>query len=190
MKTCIALLFCGVLGSAFAADPAPASLMSNTPAATAPTNGFWVQGSLHKWAVPAASHFATVEDIAAPPLALEDIGEYQTWLERLPPRAFAVNGKTGFGIGYGAKAMKTALDNCEAVSHSKCWLYAVDDQVVYAANEAQRIGLGQAGLPDSKLNAVTASAEPVSAPAAPVKVATPAKASRSKTPSEAPAGGA
>ncbi len=88
MKIHIALLLCGVLGSAFAADPAPAQ-----PLVSPPSNGFWVEGNAHKWTVPAATHFASVDDIAAPPLALEDIGEYQTWLERLPPRAFAVNGK-------------------------------------------------------------------------------------------------
>ena len=160
---CLAVL-CAASASAFAADVATA-------------NTYWKPTNPHAWVVPAATHFAAVDDVAAPPIALEDITEYQTWLTRMSPRAFAVSANSGYGIGYGAKAMQQALDNCEVLSKSKCWLYAVDDQVVYAAQEAQRVSLGRAGLPESRLAApvvattvapAAANAKAVVAPTRPV----------------------
>lgn len=144
-------------GHALAADPIQV---------VAPTNNYWKPANAHAWAVPAATHFAALDDEAAPPIGLEDISAYQTWLTRTSPRAFAVSATSGYGVGYGAKAMQQALDNCEALTKNKCWLYAVDEQVVYSAAEPQRIALGRAGLPESKLAAPVVASSWSNAPAA------------------------
>lgn len=159
MKARILLLPAALLlaGHVLAGDPEQA---------VSPSNNYWKPASAHAWAVPAATHFAALDDEAAPPIGLEDISAYQTWLTRTSPRAFAVSANNGYGVGYGAKAMQQALDNCEALTRSKCWLYAVDEQVVYSAAEPQRVALGRAGLPESKLSAPVVASSWSKAPAA------------------------
>ena len=98
----------------------------------------------HRSAVPAATGFAKGEDVSAVPLSEMGKERYRHYLALPAPKAFVIY-KTGAWRFYAedADAMTKALDYCEREA-KPCWLYAVDDVVVWQADETLRIGDRQA----------------------------------------------
>ncbi|HSD39304.1 MAG TPA: hypothetical protein VLC92_17480 [Rhodocyclaceae bacterium] len=87
---------------------------------------------------PNASGFADVKDLAAVPLPQDQLTTYRAFLEKPAPRAFLVT-REGFGRYWlGAAAMEDALSYCERLGEA-CWLYAVDDDVVWQQDVTKRI---------------------------------------------------
>jgi len=87
---------------------------------------------------PPASGFADISDLSAVPLPQEQLMTYRAFLEKPAPRAFVIT-QEGFGRYWlGTSSMEDALSYCERLSEP-CWLYAVDDDVVWQADKARRL---------------------------------------------------
>ncbi len=98
----------------------------------------------HHYMTPPASGFAAADDLAAVPLNDAGKARYAHFRTLPSPKAFAVTEKGGWYFNAGEpEAMATTFQLC-AKAKSKCWLYAVDDQVVWQPDVAARAG--EAGL--------------------------------------------
>ncbi len=87
---------------------------------------------------PAASGFADINDLTAVPLPQDQLMTYRAFLEKPAPRAFVIT-QEGFGRYWlGTSAMEDALSYCERLGEP-CWLYAVDDDVVWQADKNKRL---------------------------------------------------
>lgn len=120
-----------------AAAPAPAAAPTPGPTVViAPAAG-------HRMTPPAATGYAKAHETGKVPF-LDEAGRqrYAEWLLRPTPRAVAVHpsGRAGFASG-NAGAMEAALSQCEQAAGAPCFLYAVDEQVVWSQDPAQRITL-------------------------------------------------
>ena len=92
----------------------------------------------HLYTVPPASDFAKINAVAAVPVSEKGKPRYEHYLTLPKPKAFVVTEKGGWYFNAdNVNAMQTALDYCP--TGLKCWLYAVDDQVVWSADPAKRI---------------------------------------------------
>jgi hypothetical protein len=90
----------------------------------------------HYFQLPEASGFARADDAAAVPVSDAGRARYLHYLGLPVPRAFVVTEKGGWHFSNGnGNAMRTALDACK---RERCWLYAVDDRVVWRAEAAGR----------------------------------------------------
>jgi len=93
----------------------------------------------HRFAIPAATSFAAVGDVAAVPLGAAGRARYEHWLTLPAPKAFAITERGGWYLAASDReAMQTSLDYCRRAA-IKCWLYAVDDRVVWQASVEQRV---------------------------------------------------
>ncbi len=95
----------------------------------------------HTLPVPAKSGYAALDDLEELPTDKPGAKERYAHFLTLPrPRAlvFLDDGSWRFWAD-DPDAMTKALDDCAAAGH-KCWLYAVDDNVVWNADEERRIG--------------------------------------------------
>ena len=93
----------------------------------------------HRYEIPAASGFAKAEQVDAVPLGPNGRARYQQYLGLNPPKAFAVTEKrTWFFKSDDAHAMRNTLDLC-AEAKVKCWLYAIDDRVVWNEDISSRV---------------------------------------------------
>lgn len=98
----------------------------------------------HHYVLPPASGFAAADDTAAVPLSEAGKARYAHFRGLPSPKAFAVTEKGGWYFNAGEpEAMAATFQAC-ARAKSKCWLYAVDDQVVWQPDVAARAG--EAGL--------------------------------------------
>jgi len=88
----------------------------------------------------AAPAFAALDDVAAVPLGAAGRERYAHFLTLPAPRAFVVH-EDGAWRFWSADpdATAKALDYCSSRIR-RCWLYAVDDRVVWAADVEHRIG--------------------------------------------------
>ena len=95
----------------------------------------------HGRVVPPASGFADAADLDAVPLNADQRDLYRHYLAFRSPRAFAID-EQGHGryVEHARDAMARVLDRC-AQEHVRCWLYAVDDRVVWQADVDKRVGL-------------------------------------------------
>lgn len=85
--------------------------------------------------VPTPSGFAPLDDMDKVPHVRQTGRDgYRAFLEKPSPRAFAIapSGAWGWANG-GDDPLQRALDNCNRVGKGSCRLYAVNDQVVWAA---------------------------------------------------------
>jgi dienelactone hydrolase len=95
----------------------------------------------HRYVVPPASGFAGAEDVSAVPLGDKGRARYKQYLNSSVPKAFVITEKKGFYYSADdAAAMQTAMEHCDKAK-VKCWLYAVDDRVVWSTDVAQRVDL-------------------------------------------------
>jgi hypothetical protein len=86
---------------------------------------------------PKASNFAAIEDARKVPLLNQTgLDEYQRFLAAGLPRAFAISAdRTNWAWNAGTfDAIPTALRRCADRAHLTCWLYAVDNDIVWARN--------------------------------------------------------
>lgn len=85
--------------------------------------------------VPTPSGFAPLDDMDKVPHVRQTGRDgYRAFLEKPSPRAFAIapSGAWGWANG-GDDPLQRALDNCNRIGKGACRLYAVNDQVVWAA---------------------------------------------------------
>ncbi|MDB5946533.1 MAG: hypothetical protein JWQ33_1559 [Ramlibacter sp.] len=94
----------------------------------------------HSRAVPPASGYAAIDNVEAVPARVEGKTRYGQYLAMPSPKAFVVYETGGWRLSSNTPdAMVGLLDTC-AREGRKCWLYAVDDQVVWKQDVQQRIG--------------------------------------------------
>jgi dienelactone hydrolase len=94
----------------------------------------------HRYAVPPATGFARIDDVAAVPIGEQGHARYEHYLAQPAPKAFVITEKGGWYQWSGdPEAMRISLASCK----KRCWLYAVDDSVVWDADPARRTGLDQ-----------------------------------------------
>jgi hypothetical protein len=93
----------------------------------------------HTRQVPAASGFAEAADLDAVPVLPQYRKAYAQYLTKARPSAFAIkeNGAYRYIVG-NADAMERLLGDCERAGEV-CWLYAVDDTVVWQRDIGKRI---------------------------------------------------
>ena len=90
--------------------------------------------------LPPATGFAAIDDADAVPLSEEGKARYRHFLTLPMPRAFVVMADGHWYMTWkSGEAMTTAFDDC-ARAGKRCWLYAVDDRVVWTPDLAHRIG--------------------------------------------------
>ena len=94
----------------------------------------------HSHTVPPASGYAAIDNVDAVPARAEGKARYSQYLAMPSPKAFVVYETGGWRLSSNAPdAMAGLLDTC-AREGRKCWLYAVDDQVVWQPAVDKRIG--------------------------------------------------
>ena len=113
--------------------PAPISVSKSPPNAKPSANG-------HRRQVPPPTDFAAASDADAVPLKEQGKDRYRYYLTLPSPKAFVIYEGGGWRFYFNdADAMTKVLDRC--VQDAKpCWLYAVDDRVVWSADVSKRIG--------------------------------------------------
>jgi hypothetical protein len=101
-------------------------------------------GISHNRVIPAASGFAAIDDVDKVPVREAGKDRYRTFLTAASPKAFVVGEDGSFSMSvHDPDAMALAFDECVARKVG-CWLYAVDDRVVFTADPQKRISqLGQ-----------------------------------------------
>ncbi|NWK78371.1 hypothetical protein [Aquitalea sp. LB_tupeE] len=117
-----------------------AGRMTDTAAVAASTPSSPLQ---HRDKVPAPSAYASIDDTQAIPY-IGDKGRarYPVYLKAATPKAFVINQRGGWRwIANDSDAMRKTLSICLADPGAKCWLYAVDNQVVWQEDESKRISL-------------------------------------------------
>ena len=94
----------------------------------------------HSHAVPPPSGYAAIDNVDAVPAVVEGKARYSQYLAMPSPKAFVVYETGGWRLASSKPdAMAGLLDTC-AREGRKCWLYAVDDQVVWQQAVDKRIG--------------------------------------------------
>lgn len=94
----------------------------------------------HNHPVPAPSGYAQAMNADAVPVRPEGKGRYAHYLTLPSPKAFVVYETGGWKFWFNSpNAMTNLLDDCVREGR-KCWLYAVDNQVVWREDVQQRIG--------------------------------------------------
>lgn len=97
----------------------------------------------HRLPVPAATAFAGVDEAAAVPLGDKGRERYLHYLTLPNPKAFVVSESKGWRfMANDADAMTKALELCAATG-KRCWLYAVDERIVWSDEVGKRVALPQ-----------------------------------------------
>lgn len=101
----------------------------------------------NRYEIPAESSFADLNDATLVPVREQGRGSYLRFLTLPSPRAFAIRSDGGWVIASNsATAMADVLNTCEREGKT-CWLYAVDDRVVWVSEVNQRIGQARQLVP-------------------------------------------
>ena len=117
-----------------------ASASAKKIAESTPTASTSTEPLRHSRAMPAATNYAPINDAQSVPSTEQGKGRYLHYLTLKTPKAFAVYENGGWRFASNdAHAMTKVLDTCEREG-KKCWLYAVDDQVVWQSDIERRIG--------------------------------------------------
>jgi hypothetical protein len=120
----------------------PTAVRTPAPVARTAAPGGGEEGSVepHRKPLPTATGFAAGDDANAVPIRDEGQARYRHYLTLPSPKAFVVYASGGWRFFWNdPDAMTKALDRC-AQEGKPCWLYAVDDRVVWHADVAKRIG--------------------------------------------------
>lgn len=97
----------------------------------------------HRYLVPPDRGFARHDDLFAVPLRETGRARYAHFHGLQAPKAFALTERGGWFFSSGsADAMRIALGQCEKAK-ARCWLYAVDDRVVWDRDPSLRVDLGK-----------------------------------------------
>jgi hypothetical protein len=97
----------------------------------------------HRYAIPPESAFAAASDVAAVPLSEKGRERYQYYLKQGAPKAFAITEKRGWFLrADDTEAMAVVLQLCERAM-VRCWLYSVDDRVVWTREPEGRTDAGK-----------------------------------------------
>ena len=116
----------------------PAQVMVATPSLIAKTRTA-PRKLEHAHPVPPDTGFAAITDVDAVPLRAAGKDRYQHYLTLQGPKAFTVTETGSWRIwSKSDDVMARALDFCEQQGNG-CWLYAVDDRVVWNADPAKRL---------------------------------------------------
>lgn len=135
--------------------PAPMPVSSTpAPSTTTPQKNVVQQ---HRYITPPPSGFADINDFNKTPIRMAHKQFYLTYLSNPTPKALVVSNKETMYSNIGSDAIDQAFARC-LEKYSSCWLYAVDNDVVWQDQWQKRTK-----LEDLKLRP----AEPA-APAAPV----------------------
>ena len=103
----------------------------------------------HIFEVPAESGFAKLSDPYALPFVDVTARErfQQRYLILRSPKAFAIGARGQWQyLANDPRSMKTILERCEASNKGTCWLYAVDDRVVWSDDPEKRISIDKLKL--------------------------------------------
>ncbi len=125
----------------------------NSGTSPAPQKGISTSGSSGSTPqsnfVPVPSSFADIYDSDAIPfVGPRARARYMVYLSALPPKAFAISPNGGWSwLSNDPMAMQKALTECHSQAKARCWLYAVDGNVVWQSDENKRISLEQLELP-------------------------------------------
>ena len=104
----------------------------------------------HGRVLPAPTRFAEAADVDAVPVQAAQRDRYRDYLGMRSPKAFAIDEHgNARHVEHARNAMARVLDDC-AQEHVRCWLYAVDDRVVWSADVERRIALSSQ-LQDDRL---------------------------------------
>jgi hypothetical protein len=98
----------------------------------------------HLFTTPADTGFAKLSDSLALPFVDSTAREryQQRYLILKAPKAFAIGAQGQWQyLANDPRAMKTILERCNASNKGSCWLYAVDDQVVWSDDSDKRISI-------------------------------------------------
>ncbi|WP_093078341.1 hypothetical protein [Variovorax sp. OV084] len=114
---------------------APGVPVEQAAAAVAAPSGL----AVNRYKLPADSHFADVNDASIVPVRDASRDRYLRFLTMPMPRAFAIASDGTAALASGSAAMADVLNTCEREGKT-CWLYAVDDRVVWQRDLRQRIG--------------------------------------------------
>lgn len=99
---------------------------------------------------PKATHFAALDAVDAVPF-VDEAGRngYRNFLHQYPSRAFAVSDSGAWSWAEGGdNPMSVAIANCQKQSSDPCRLYAVDDKVVWGAQDTRTADNGQSPAGD------------------------------------------
>ena len=89
---------------------------------------------------PEETRFADINDASLVPVRVDGQGKYLQYLTLPMPRAFAIATDGSWTMAAdNPAAMADVLNACEREG-KQCWLYAVDDRVVWQSEPAKRIG--------------------------------------------------
>jgi hypothetical protein len=146
MRVCVELMtiwiVCGLGSVAEAAAPTTEQVNAVVAAgdpgavqarvATAPRRG-------HRTAPPPPSGYASVEDLDRLPVRPEGKDRFRHYLTLPVPKAFFVYAGGSWRFWSGPDAITKGLDFCQR-EQRRCWLYAVDDEVVWQTDESRRVG--------------------------------------------------
>ena len=98
----------------------------------------------HLFVAPAESGFAKLADPLALPFVDATAREryQQRYLILKAPKAFAIGAQGQWQyLANDPRTMKTILERCNASNKGSCWLYAVDDKVVWSDDPDKRISI-------------------------------------------------
>ncbi|MEN3068114.1 hypothetical protein [Uliginosibacterium sediminicola] len=88
---------------------------------------------------PPASGYADILNTQAVPLPMHSMSAYTAFLEKPSPRSFIITQEGRGRYWLGANALDNALSYCERMGSKSCWLYAVDNNVVWSNDIDKRI---------------------------------------------------
>jgi hypothetical protein len=98
----------------------------------------------HLFVTPADTGFAKLSDSLALPFVDAAAREryQQRYLTLKAPKAFAIGARGQWQyLANDPRTMKTILERCNASNKGSCWLYAVDDQVVWSDDPDKRVSI-------------------------------------------------
>jgi hypothetical protein len=109
------------------------------PQASAPVQSAAAAGPATSiYRLPADSRFGDINDSSLVPVGERSRDQYLRFLALPMPRAFAIAADGSAAFASGGGAMADVLNTCERAGKT-CWLYAVDDRVVWQSDPHQRI---------------------------------------------------
>lgn len=96
--------------------------------------------AMHPYIIPPPSGFARIEEGTRVPIRGELRQSYTNYMEKSAPKAFVIGDKSGAFTEFGPDSIRQAFERCFRTNWS-CWLYAVDDRVLWTTRISNRLAL-------------------------------------------------